>query len=78
MNTEEAPKIFVGNAEITPTCFDITLDMTEILKQTSYYRKASTGVSYLDIKLLPFRKGTNKFGKTHYAIIKNKKRKDEI
>lgn len=69
------PKVYVGNAHVEKDRADITLDITEILEHEESWRREVTITGdkiFLDITLLPFRAGTNKFGKNYYAIIKNK------
>ena len=80
MNKTEAPaKIYIGNSELEGDNKEATLDVMEILANAEHFRtNISTGHQFLDVTFLPFRKGTNKFGKTHYAIIKDRVKTKEL
>lgn len=69
------PKIYVGNAKINEHHMSATLDLTVLVEQEEYFNVANIAGDehfMVDVTLLPFKKGTNQFGNTHYIIIKNK------
>jgi hypothetical protein len=77
--TEQPPKIYIGNSEFTEANTEATFDVTEILANAERFRvNADTGHQFLDVTFIPFRKGVNKFGKTHYAIIKDRIKTKEL
>lgn len=69
-------KIFVGNGRVTEAHSDLTIDITELAKYTEYFTTVETQdgeVHYeCSLTVLPFKKGVNRYGNTHYIIIKNK------
>ena len=77
--TERPTKLFVGNAEYDGDRCNLTIDIDELLKYANIARKnTTTGHRHIDITLIP-RKSTNKFSKTHSAIIRDKyPDKDEV
>lgn len=68
-------KVYVGNGIITDATANISIDLTELAKYPTSFReiiyKGETHYT-VDLTILPFKNGTNKFGNTHYIIIKNK------
>lgn len=73
-------KIYVGNALIKPTRGSMTLDVTEILQHEEYFKRVNSSLGEIphyevDLTILPFKKGINRFGNSHYVIIKNKNTK---
>jgi hypothetical protein len=67
-------KIYVGNARLDSIHGSMTLNMTEILNNKSAFRIAEINgeeITFLNLTVLPFKKGKNRFGNTHYLIIKN-------
>jgi len=72
---EPNPKIFVGNARINELNSNVSLDLTEIAKNDAYFHEITiNGERHyeIDLTIIPFKQGVNKFGNTHYVIIKNK------
>ncbi len=72
---EPKPKIFVGNARINELNSNISLDLTEIAKNPEYFHEITINDERhyeIDLTVIPFKNGVNKFGNTHYVIIKNK------
>lgn len=68
-------KIFVGNARINELNSDVSLDLTAIGKYIDLAHEITiNGERHYEITLtvIPFKQGVNKFGNTHYVIIKNK------
>lgn len=68
-------KIFVGSGLITDKASNITIDVTEILKHEGYFKQVSISGNIhheIDLTILPYRDGINKFGNSHYIIIKNR------
>ena len=71
----KTPKIFVGNARINELNSDVSLDLTAIGKYIDLAHEITiNGERHYEITLtvIPFKQGVNKFGNTHYVIIKNK------
>lgn len=68
-------KIFVGNARINELNSDVSLDLTAIANHLEYARGITINNERhyeITLTVIPFKQGVNKFGNTHYVIIKNK------
>ena len=68
-------KIFVGNGLLSAKNSNITIDLTELAKHDTYFKEVNIGgnIHYeIDLTIIPYRDGINKFGNSHYIIIKNK------
>jgi hypothetical protein len=70
-------KIYVGNALMKATKSSMTLDITEIMQHKEYFKRVHSTIDSIphyevDLSILPFKKGINRFGNSHYIIIKNK------
>ena len=71
----KTPKIFVGNARINELNSDVSLDLTAIANHLEYAREITIDNERhyeITLTVIPFKQGVNKFGNTHYVIIKNK------
>ena len=73
--TEAPEKVYVGNARIGEFSGHLTINISEVMSHADSFRKATVGgkvTLFLDVTLLPFKDGKNRFGNTHYIILKNK------
>lgn len=69
------PKIFIGNARLSELNSTITINITELAKHEGCFTSTLINgeLAYeCEATLIPFKNGVNKFGNTHYLIIKNK------
>lgn len=72
---KEKAKIFVGNGRLSEMNSSITIDVTQLAKYPEYFKEITVDgeIHYeVEVTILPFQKGINKFGNSHYLIIKNK------
>lgn len=69
------PKIYIGNARLSELNSTITINVTELAKYEAMFTQVTiNGEQAYEVEatLIPFKNGVNKFGNTHYLIIKNK------
>lgn len=73
---KQQQKIYVGNARIVDTkTINFTINLSEIANYPNHYRSiniSDANAYEIDLTAIPFKKGENKYGNTHYIIIKNK------